>query len=145
MTVFARGSRFVWCSMNTFAVRDDKSGHVTGFEIDSAYISPRQIERLLGRLEGVSDIALVGAFGSGTDLRVRFRFKGTSYLVLEPFGDNSRYLITPEVLGHSAGTILEIEEWFTAHELPFWRKVVGDIMTMRPIFDLFQRERSRSR
>jgi len=119
--------------MKTFPVIDNNTQQKIGFEIENAYILPRTITVVLKNLTGVSDVQLIGSFSTNTDVRVSFKYLGKNYTVLEPFGDNSRYLVSPDSTAESSGAISNIESLFKNYEPPLWRKVVGDILTLRPL------------
>jgi hypothetical protein len=118
--------------MNTYPIVDPKQGdNPFAFEVENAYLSRRTVARLLGRLDAVTKVGLGGRFGSSNDVRVEFKFKNRDYIVLEPFGDNSRYWIGPRSSADSVGDISEIENIFKLYRPPLHLTLIGDILTLR--------------
>ena len=75
--------------MKTFPVsRDD--GTIRAFEISGAWVSFRPLYSLLRSVEGVADIKR----NRFNEFRITFSFHDEPMAIWEPFGDNSRYLIT---------------------------------------------------
>lgn len=119
--------------MKTFPIIDDDTGMQSGFEIENAYILPNTVSRLLGNVDGVTNIHLRGGFFSDTDIRVEFTYLGKKYTVLEPFGDNSRYFISPDNVSESSAEVKTIEDVFKGYEPPMWRRIIGDLLTLKCI------------
>jgi hypothetical protein len=71
----------------------DAQGRLTGFEIDNGWLQPRGVRYVLNRLPRARTLPPSGA----PDERARFEVDGVRFQMIEPFGDNSRYLVTPEV------------------------------------------------
>lgn len=118
--------------MDTYPIVDPKKGASPfAFEIENAYVSRRTVARLLGKLDGVTDVGLGGRFGSSNDVRVEFKYQNRDYVVLEPFGDNSRYWIGPKNSAESAGDIGQVESLFKRYRPPFHRALIGDILSLR--------------
>ena len=116
--------------MRTFPAND------VAFEIETIYMSRRSIAQLLKSLDGVTDVELVGHLGSRSDVRLKFNFHQVKYLVIEPFGDNSRYWIGPENTKDGIRT-KQLENTFKSYRPPFIRSVIGDVLHLR----LFNRGR----
>ena len=131
-------------SMKTFPVFDDNTGQQYGFEIENAYLVSRGVAELLKHVDGVSNVTLIGTYSSGTDIRVKFCYKGRDYSVIEPFGDNSRYLITPNSPLESPDEIAAIEAIFKSYKPSFLRRLVGDILTLKPLARITRTEKSQS-
>jgi hypothetical protein len=118
--------------MNTYPIVDPKQGECPfAFEIENAYVSRRTVARLLGELDGVTEVGLGGRFGSSNDVRVEFKYGNRDYVVLEPFGDNSRYWIGPKNSAENTGDISEVENVFKRYQPPLHRTLIGDILTLR--------------
>jgi hypothetical protein len=118
--------------METYPIVDPKKGaYPFAFEIENTYVSRRTVARLLGRLDGVADVVFGGRLGSTNDVRVGFKYRNHEYIVLEPFGDNSRYWIGPENPAESAGDIGEVESAFRRYRPPLHRMLLGDILSFR--------------
>ena len=118
--------------MDTYSIIDPKKGaRPFAFEIENAYVSRRTVARLLGKLEGVTNVGFGGRFGSSNDVRVEFKYRNHDYIVLEPFGDNSRYWVGPKNSTESAGDIGDLENVFKQYQPPLHRMLLGDILTFR--------------
>lgn len=118
--------------MDTYPIVDPKKGaRPFAFEIENAYVSRRTVARLLRELDGVTDVGLGGRFGSSNDVRVEFKYRNRDYVVLEPFGDNSRYWIGPKDAAESGADIGEVESLFKSYRPPFHRALIGDIVSFR--------------
>jgi len=103
------------------------------FEIDHVYLSRRAIVRLLNTVEGVTEVQLGGRFGSSDDIRIEFKCHGHDYVVMEPFGDNSRYWIGPgggkdDVA--AAANIGRIQSAFEGYKPPLVVKLLGDLVSL---------------
>lgn len=116
--------------METFPLAKEGEGAVA-FEIENAYASRRTIASLLEQAEGISDVRLRGRFGSSDDVRIEFKYLGWSYIVWEPYGDSSRYWIGPKNLEERAEGIAELQEVFKRYQPPFYRALLGDLLTLR--------------
>ncbi len=80
--------------MRTYPLTDD-SGAIYAFEVGNAFLSPREVARLVRASLGASITAGPQGYTSANDMRLRFHYAGTEFEVIEPFGDNSRYWIGP--------------------------------------------------
>jgi len=81
--------------MKTYPLRNE-NGDFAAFEISNAcFISSGAVARYLDRCPGVSVTKVRRRFDSGNEIHVQFSFKGETFEVWEPFGDNSRYWIGP--------------------------------------------------
>lgn len=110
---------------------DKQALHPIAFEIENAYAGLRVIARLLGQVNGVSDVRVRGLFSKWEDVRVWFKYMGHEYVVLEPFGDNSRYWIGPKDDSGNALDIGDIENAFKDYRPPLHREIFGDVLTLR--------------
>jgi len=80
--------------MQTFPIFDT-NGDLYAFEINHFLISGATIGRIVrSQLEATITPNPTKAF-SNKDVRLGFSFKGVQFIVVEPFGDNSRYWIGP--------------------------------------------------
>jgi hypothetical protein len=108
----------------------DNDGRFFAFEIENAYIGRRTIEKLLNSIEEVSDVRR-NKHLAYSDIRVRFKFRNEDFIVLEPFGDNSRYWIGPDSDdGYSGTDITSIENAFKNYQPPFLIKIFGDLISL---------------
>ena len=75
----------------------DKSGHIFAFEVNSAGLGRRGVCRVVGTIPG-AQITRRPKFLSWfrDEVFCEFSIDGKTFIVLEPFGDNSRYWIGPE-------------------------------------------------
>lgn len=73
----------------------DDTGVLRGFEVSNLWLKPRAIGRIL-RAGGAEVLRDQQVPRDDRDVRLRFRFRSHNFLVIEPFGDNSRYLVAPE-------------------------------------------------
>lgn len=116
--------------MKTFAAKEDGS-RLIAFEIENIYVSRKAVAKILAPISGVTDVRCVGRFGSADDIRVSFSYLGVDCVVLEPFGDNSRYWIGPMEPSNSSCEMRTIECAFNDYTPPFHRKIIGDILNLK--------------
>ena len=90
------------------------SGATYAFEVSNIWLRPRAIARLV-RSKGAEVTYRSRLFGP-SDLRLRFRYKGREFRVVEPFGDSSRYWIGPVEEGPTAtAEVAELNEAFNRY------------------------------
>jgi hypothetical protein len=119
-------------TMKTYPIFDDKKGdRPFSFEIENIYVSRRTVARLLKKGKGVTHVRLGGHFSSSNDIRVEFKYRNHDYIVLEPYGDNSRYWIGPKNPVEHAGDIGDVESVFKHYRPPFHRALLGNALTLR--------------
>ena len=100
--------------MKTYPLlRDD--GELHGFEIGNTWISIGAILRLIRSVPGVSEVRRVWF----REEHVKFLYQGAPFEVWEPFGDNSRYWIGPEVPGPDTPNMTAIHSAFVEYQNPF--------------------------
>ena len=126
-------------AMKTFPIADEKTGRLVGFEIENAYISPSTVASVLSGVNGVSEVRRRRAFGTWDEVHIRFRYRDAECVVWEPFGDNSRYWIGQKDSAKPVD-VGEIERAFIAYRPSLQRRIVGDIVSLRFITRLFNRE-----
>ena len=90
-------------------------GSLLAFEITSAWITFRSLYKILRSVEGVSDIKR----NYFNDNRVTFNYHGESFIVNEPWGDNSRYWVGPENVEISRLNITPLHNAFQEHRSNF--------------------------
>lgn len=112
--------------MRIFPDFDSSDEEAAGFEVDSAHIGIFGIARLLERLPSVAEVARRPPFQAWGDVRVRFRFRGIDFVVVEPFGDNSRYWIGPVEPQHV--DTRELKDAFQSHVPPWPRRFFAGLM-----------------
>lgn len=115
--------------MNTYPISSE-NGHQFAFEIDNAYISPRNIAGLLYDVNGVTDIQLRRGFVGSDEIHIEFLFHGSQFIVWEPYGDSSRYWIGPKDIGAIKLDLSALMSVFQTYKPPTFRKLVGDLITL---------------
>lgn len=116
--------------MNTFPVKETDQ-RLVAFEIENVYITINNIIKLLGTVPGVENIRRRSHFSSSSDVHVNFEFDGVPFIVLEPFGDNSRYWIGPEDPDTAKVDAEPIRKAFDDYAPSPLRKFIGDVLTLR--------------
>lgn len=128
--------------METYPLIDEKKGdRPFAFEVENVYVGPGTIARLLAEVDGVTDVRTRKLFSGSSEIHVEFKYLNRDYIVLEPYGDNSRYWIGPKNPEENAGDISQIENALKHYRPPFHRAIVGDILSLR----LFKRLVDRSK
>lgn len=117
--------------MKTYPVFSKDQPRCFAFEIENVYVSPTIVANLLATSEEVSDIQLRRMFSKSDEVHVSFMYRLQSYIVWEPFGDNSRYWIGPTKDMNREEDITELETIFKNYRPPFYRSVLGEILTFR--------------
>ena len=116
--------------VKTYPLRHDEDGQQFGFEIDNIFVSIGTVVSLLQAVDGVSDIRRRRPFSGSSDYRIEFEYFGNPFVVLEPFGDNSRYWIVPVEPKQTPADISVIEKVFIEYQPPFLRRLLGSLLTM---------------
>ncbi len=106
--------------MRTYPITSDDGKNI-GFEICHTWIWIGSIMRILRSVPGVSLVSRA----RGDDKRITFRLENEKFVVLEPFGDNSRYWIVPEAPGESVATQDELHQAFIEYRTPLVKYVIG--------------------
>jgi hypothetical protein len=121
--------------METYKL-DTEEGVQFGFEIENVYISTFKMAKLLSAVDGITNIQRRKLFRKYDDdsYRLMFDFKDETYLIVEPFGDSSRYWIYPKNSDHFSTKITVIEKIFRQYKPPILIKLIGDIISLKPIF-----------
>ncbi len=118
--------------METFLAAYDKDGKaVYAFEIENAYVSLAMVGALLDNVDGVQDVQRRKPFSAWGDVHIRFKYLGHDCVVIEPFGDNSRYWIGAREIEKAKVDISKIEKQFREYSLPPFRRLLGDILSLR--------------
>jgi hypothetical protein len=110
-----------------------ETGAPFAFEVENAYLSRGKIARLLKSIPGVESASLVSHFGSSNDVRVAFKMDGHDYMVMEPFGDNSRYWIGPAEGKEdkaAAQSIEKVKQVFEKYEPPLPIRIIGALVSL---------------
>jgi hypothetical protein len=93
--------------MRTYPIKDD-AGVLYAIEIN-AQLFGRRLARLLGQLEGVSNVRRRRWWVGSPDVHLRFLYHGREYIVSEPFGDNSRWWVGPDDANGEHVSLADIE------------------------------------
>lgn len=116
--------------MQTYPIKDD-TGTTFALEIENAYVRPRRLTELLRRVDGVSSLCLRRPFTGAGDVRATFQYRGRPFVILEPFGDNSRYWVGPEDQAAEKLDISAIEEVLRYYRLSAVERLIGALLTLR--------------
>jgi hypothetical protein len=116
--------------MRTYPSIDEGRGYMVAFEIEMVYTSLRSIAGVLSGIAEVTNVRVRRIFESSGDIRIWFRYQRIECVVLEPFGDNSRYWIGPKN-SKDAFDIRNVEEAFEKYRPTLLREVFGSILTLR--------------
>lgn len=118
-------------TMQTYPTMDKHGLHPLAFEIENVYVGPRAIGRILEQVNGVSGVRVRRAFSKWEDVHVWFKYMDRDYVVVEPFGDNSRYWIGPKEAPENAPDVGAVENAFKDYRPPLHREIFGDVLTLR--------------
>jgi len=67
------------------------------FEIDNTFIMLSKIGNILREIDNVSDVKVRKMFSNEpADVKIKFKYNGTNYIVLEEYDDSSMYWIGPD-------------------------------------------------
>ncbi len=119
--------------MKTFPLTTEGGTSVFAFEISNTLILQSTITHLLTGVDGVTDVRGRKLFSKSSDVHVEFRYLGQPFIVLEPFGDNSRYWIGPKDTTIDVGDIARLEAVFKAYRSPVQTLVDSLIAGMRSV------------
>ena len=115
--------------MNTRPIIDGR-GRVHAVEIDMWYAGPRMLARLIGGVSGVSDVQVCRPFSRSGDLRMTFRFQGTDYVMIEPWGDSNEYWIGPANEVTEAPDLSSVDKCLRTYTPSIHRRIIGDLLTL---------------
>jgi hypothetical protein len=127
-------------TVKTHPIFTNDGGNPFAFELESIYISPLTSARLLAEVDGVTDIVPRRMFSKLSDIHLQFKYRGKPYILLEPYGDNSRYWIGPKHGVNDVGDITALEAVFKHYRPSFHRAVLGDVLTLRFVTRFFRRD-----
>lgn len=117
--------------METFPVLTKEGARSPAFEIETAYFAVSTIAQLVRQVEGVTEVRTVATASTSDDIRVEFSYLGRPYIVWEPYGDSSRFWIGPKDGVEAGGDSTAIEQAFLCYQPPLYRKIIGDVLTLR--------------
>lgn|SRR6185312_4037361 len=111
--------------MKTYPIAFE-NGHCKAFEINNVYIGSKKVALLLASVEGVTQINC----SAHADVRVEFGYSGHHCVVVEPFGDNSRYWLGPTDFEKSDLDMSSIKAVFDKYNPPIWMRVIGGLVSL---------------
>jgi hypothetical protein len=117
--------------MKTYPIFDKEHGPIDAFEIENAYVGVGTVADLLNKIVGVSDVRARKIFSKSGDIRVEFKYQGKDCVVVEPFGDNSRYWIGSQNSEGGTTDLGEVENAFKQYKPSFIRELLGDLLSLR--------------
>lgn len=115
--------------MQTYLGEGIESSSAIGFEIDNIYVS---LEKIVNILEGIHDVTVVKKrklFTKWEGIHIWFNYLNHECVVVEPFGDSSRYWIGFNSLEEGLD-ISVIESAFRQYQPPLIVKVLGDLIML---------------
>jgi hypothetical protein len=80
--------------MHTHPIRNS-SGHLLAFEVGNTLIGPATFGRIMESKLGARIIPKPWKKFKNADVRLGFELRGDQFIVVEPYGDNSRYWVGP--------------------------------------------------
>lgn len=122
--------------MRTYPIVDD-AGLMFALEVENAYVGPGALAQVIGAVSGVSAVQPRKPFSGSADTRVTFQYQGMPFVVMEPFGDNSRYWIGPESPEAGKVDVSALDRALKEYRPSRLAKVVGDLLSLR-FSSLFQ-------
>jgi len=117
--------------MDTFPITRSSKSRPYAFEVENAYITAGTAVRVLRTVPGVTNIQLRRPFRQSQYL-VAFAFADREYVVVEPFGDNSRFWIGPKEPELGEGDVTPIEEAFLTYRPSLAFQVLGNLVSLHP-------------
>lgn len=115
--------------MDTYPVKESQHGLIA-FEIENAYVSPRQIGQLLATVTGIENVRVRRIFSRESDVHLRFEYQGVPFVVWEPYGDNSRYWIGPDDVDGAVIDSTPIKGVFDSYTSNTLRNTLGRLLTL---------------
>jgi len=111
--------------VKTFTLNENER---LSFEIENIYISVRKMAKVLASVPGVENIQIPRLFRSSDDIRLSFKIHGHDYMVVEPFGDSSRYWIVPRNPEDKSADISTVRAAFDTYLPPLPLRVIGSLL-----------------
>lgn len=116
--------------MQTHPIMGDL-GTMFAVEVENAYIRPRRLAELLRGVAGVSSVHLRRPFRGVGDVHVTFEYRCRPFIVLEPFGDNSRYWIGPDDATAEKVDVSAIDAALRQFRPSTVARLIGGLLTLR--------------
>lgn len=117
--------------MRTYPAKTSSDNRLIAFEVESIYLGISVITRLLQRCDFVTDVKRRRLFSSDSDVHIRFKYRGQSCVVWEPYGDSSRYWVGAEAPDAFTSNLREVREAFDNYSPPMHRSLIGDLLSLR--------------
>jgi hypothetical protein len=105
--------------MKTYELRN-KQGQVIGFEVKNTFLGRRRACRTVRDIPGVKVLRWPKRWVPTDDDFCEFEFDGSRFLIMEPFGDNSRYNIVSDPPA-AESVVARIRSVFAKAPLFDWR------------------------
>lgn len=115
--------------MKTYPDENVQPDSAVGFEIDNIYVSLRTVARILRDINGVTEVKKRRLFSKWEEIHIWFKYLNHECVVIEPFGDNSRYWIGPKSR-EERFDISNVEVAFRQYQPPPIVKIFGDLITL---------------
>lgn len=117
--------------MKTYPVLAKDGSKSAAFEVENAYIGLMTVSRLLRQVGDVTDVRPRQLFSSSDGVHIEFKYRGTPFIVWEPYGDSSRYWIGPKEGAEASIECASLEQAFGGYRPPLYRSIIGDVLTLR--------------
>ena len=125
-------------TMRTYPIYTQEEDRLFAFEVENIYISPSMVANLLSQANGVTEIKVRKIFTKPSDIHVEFNYFGHPHIVFEPYGDSSRYWVGPRDIKEELVAITNIEDIFKRYHPPFYRSLLGDLLSLRFLTQFFK-------
>lgn len=102
------------------------------FEIANIYIGVRRLRTLLSSVNCFGEFFGREEWPENGEFRLGFTCAGHEFVVLEPYGDSSRYWIGPIEGKEGAGAVVidDIEIVFLNYEPPLPIRLIGNVLSL---------------
>lgn len=115
--------------MKTYADKNPPANGAVGFEIDNVYIGVGRVAKILRQIPGVTSVQQRKPFTKWTHVHIWFKYQGYDCLVIEPFGDSSRYWLGPKNVD-DVFSFTEVERAFKMYRPSTVRRIIGDLISL---------------
>ena len=115
--------------MQTYLDENVQHGSAVGFEVDNIYVSLGTVASILKNINGVTEIEKRRLFSKWEGIHILFKYMNHECVVIEPFGDSSRYWIGPKN-SEEKFDISNVESAFRRYQPPLIVKIFGDLITL---------------
>lgn len=115
--------------METYPDENVQPGFAIGFEIDNIYVSLGTMVRILKSVDGITEVKKRRLFSKWEDAHIWFKYLNHECVVVEPFGDSSRYWIG-SMNSEERFDISKVEDAFMQYQPPVIVRIFGDLVTL---------------